>query len=172
MDFDEHVRAEFAGLCGDFLRREEFDESFDEGRGEFRRRGVDEGGPPPFFRVGVEGKLRDDDGCAADVLKGKIGLSRVVFEDSHLRDFLREPLGFGFVVAAADAEENDQPASDFREKTVFDGDAGFADALDEGAHRLGELNGFADFRDGLGGNFSRTFAAVVENVPDEIGVFV
>jgi len=96
------------------------------------------------FPFCVEGELAHHKTTAAGVLKRVIHLPLVIFEDSHLGDFLDEPLEIGCFVFVFHSEKNEKSVGDFADTASFDVDCGLADSLKNGSH-CGELKAMRQF---------------------------
>lgn len=137
MNFDLHVRAEFAALGRDAMRTQEFDEAVHKRLGDVRQGGVEEGRAPSFARVGVKRELRNDDGFAFDIQNGEICFSLIVFKDAKIGCFFCEELSLLLPIPMTDAQENQQSLSDAGNDLLIDSDAGLGNSLDKDTHKVG-----------------------------------
>ncbi len=106
--------------------------------GSLRAGGAEERGAVALFRRGVEGELADHDGVAAGVGEGEVHQAGLVGEDPHAGDFWGQPGEVIRAIAVLDSKQYQQAGPDGGDRLSGDGDGGGGDALDDGAHGVGE----------------------------------
>lgn len=132
-----HVGAKNAGFCRRAERAEFGDEEFVKAFRRFRRGRVDESGPVAFDAIAEEGELADDERGAADLRQVEVHTAFGVVEDAERDDFFRQIADVVFVVADADAEQDEETAVDLSGNATafgFDRDARGSDALNASSH--------------------------------------
>ena len=92
-------------------------------------------GPPAAATVAVERELRHRQDGAADVEQRAVHLAVAVGEDAQIGTLFGAEAQVLFVVAGAEADQEEQALLDLADDCIIDSDAGLADALDEGSHR-------------------------------------
>lgn len=130
MDFDLHICAEDTALGFEALCGEDCEEVLVEGFGFFGRGGSSEAGAAALAAIAVEGELRDAEHAAADVEERAVHLALVVGKDAQVGALFGAEAQGLFVVARAEADEQEQTLVDLADGFSVDGDAGLADALD------------------------------------------
>lgn len=142
-----HVGAKNAGFCRRAERAEFGDEEFVKAFRRFRRGRVDESGPVAFDAIAEEGELADDERGAADLRQVEVHTAFGVVEDAERDDFFRQIADVVFVVADADAEQDEETAVDLSGNATafgFDRDARGSDALNASSHNKRKTGGWGE----------------------------
>ena len=104
MDFDFHVRAEFAGLRWNTMRAQQLDKSIHQRFGDVGQGCINEGGTSSFAAVGVERELRNNDGFTFDIQYRKIGLALFIFENTQVGGLFGKELHLFLTVAVTNTQ--------------------------------------------------------------------
>ena len=99
-----------------------------------RRSRFGEGWPVPPPAISIEGKLGNDQHCAAAFGDRTIHFPLTVGEDPEAPELFCERFGVFFGILPADTKEDAKPDSDFAYDFVADVDPCFHYSLNDGAH--------------------------------------